>query len=228
MCSANLSTSPTPPPARSLTSPVRPSTPSPDLWRLITADRAEGREPEPTTIGEQQRLLRSAVVLGAQATAARSGKTATQTPRAVRPPARRRDDYLRFVADPRVPFDNNAAEQTIRMPKTTDQGLRLHAPPHRSRTLRRDSQLHRNRHPARRRLARRTHPSHHRQPLDPHHRLNPAPNSIPVYPRKSTYPVTKEILPDQPWDMGHKPQFELWKHQESSRRPGYHPRPVFG
>jgi hypothetical protein len=29
----------------------------------------------------------------------------------------RRDDYLRFVANPAVPFDNNPAEQTIRMPK---------------------------------------------------------------------------------------------------------------
>jgi transposase len=29
----------------------------------------------------------------------------------------RRDDYVRFVTDPAVPFDNNRAEQTIRMPK---------------------------------------------------------------------------------------------------------------
>jgi hypothetical protein len=26
-------------------------------------------------------------------------------------------DYPRFIANPAVPFDNNAAEQTIRMPK---------------------------------------------------------------------------------------------------------------
>lgn len=29
----------------------------------------------------------------------------------------RRDDYLRSVTDPAVPFDNNPGERTIRMPK---------------------------------------------------------------------------------------------------------------
>jgi transposase len=87
------------------------------LWRLVCATRAENHEPDPATLGEQQHQLRSAVVLGAQATAARSG-TLQRKHHALFVRLRdRRDDYLRFVADPRVPFDNNAAEQTIRMPK---------------------------------------------------------------------------------------------------------------
>ncbi|MFI6079123.1 IS66 family transposase [Actinoplanes sp. NPDC051343] len=87
------------------------------LWHLVTAARGEGREPDPVTIGEQQHLLRSAVVLGAQATAARSGKLQRKHRALFLRLQNRRDDYLRFVTDPQVPFDNNAAEQTIRMPK---------------------------------------------------------------------------------------------------------------
>ncbi|MBM0236141.1 IS66 family transposase [Micromonospora sp. ATA32] len=87
------------------------------LWRLVATARADSREPDPATIGEQQHLLRSAVVLGAQATAARSGKLQRKHHALFARLRDRRDDYLRFAADPRVPFDNNAAEQTIRMPK---------------------------------------------------------------------------------------------------------------
>jgi transposase len=87
------------------------------LSRLVAAARTDGGEPDPETIGEQQHLLRSAVVLGAQATAARSDKLQRKHHALFVRLRDRRDDYLRFVADPRVPFDNNAAEQTIRMPK---------------------------------------------------------------------------------------------------------------
>jgi transposase len=87
------------------------------LWRLVATARADSREPDPATIDEQQHLPRSAVVLGAQATAARLGKLQRKHHALFARLRDRRDDYLRFVADPRVPFDNNAAEQTIRMPK---------------------------------------------------------------------------------------------------------------
>jgi transposase len=87
------------------------------LWRLVSTARAERAEPDPAAIAEQAHLLRSAVVLGAQATAARVGPLQRKHHALFVRLRDRRDDYLRFVTDPAVPFDNNAAEQTIRMPK---------------------------------------------------------------------------------------------------------------
>jgi transposase len=87
------------------------------LHQLVTAARAAGGEPDPADTAEQAHLLRSAVVLAAQATAARVGKLQRKHHALFVRLQDRRDDYLRFVNDPRVPFDNNAAEQTIRMPK---------------------------------------------------------------------------------------------------------------
>lgn len=85
--------------------------------RLVTVARVEGAEPDPGDLAEQAHLLRSAVVLGAEVTAARAGKLQRKYHALFVRLRDRREDYLRFVADPRVPFDNNAAEQTIRMPK---------------------------------------------------------------------------------------------------------------
>jgi transposase len=87
------------------------------LNRLVAVARADGREPDPADLAEQAQLLRSAVVLGAEVTAARAGKLQRKYHALFVRLRDRRDDYLRFVADPRVPFDNNPAEQTIRMPK---------------------------------------------------------------------------------------------------------------
>ena len=72
---------------------------------------------DPHALREQQHLLRSAVVLGAEATAGRDGRLERKHHALFVRLRDRRDDYLRFVTDPSVPFDNNAAEQTIRMPK---------------------------------------------------------------------------------------------------------------
>jgi transposase len=87
------------------------------LHRLVSGARADGAEPDPATIGEQQHLLRSAVVLAAQATAGRANKLQRKHHALFVRLRDRRDDYLRFVTNPAVPFDNNPAEQTIRMPK---------------------------------------------------------------------------------------------------------------
>ena len=86
------------------------------LNRLTTA-RATGEAPDDADLDHHLHLLRSAVVLGANATAARTGKLQAKHHALFVRLRDRRDDYLRFVTDPRVPFDNNAAEQTIRMPK---------------------------------------------------------------------------------------------------------------
>lgn len=87
------------------------------LHRLVTAARAQGAEPDPADLAEQQHLLRSAVVLGAEATAARAGTLQRKYHALFVRLRDRREDYLRFVTNPAVPFDNNSAEQTIRMPK---------------------------------------------------------------------------------------------------------------
>ncbi len=61
--------------------------------------------------------LRTAVSDGITATAARSSKTEAKHHALFQRLHRRWDDYLRWVNDPALPFDNNAAERTIRMAK---------------------------------------------------------------------------------------------------------------
>ncbi|WP_225854607.1 IS66 family transposase [Micromonospora sp. ALFpr18c] len=87
------------------------------LWRLVCAARAEDREPDQRVIAEPLHLLRSAVILGAEATTARTTPLERKHHNLFLRLRERRADYLRSVTNPAVPFDNNAAEQTIRMPK---------------------------------------------------------------------------------------------------------------
>lgn len=87
------------------------------LNRLVNDARTHHNTADPAALREQQHLLRSAVVLGAEATAERDGKLQRKHHALFTRLRDRRDDYLRFVTDPAVPFDNNPAEQTIRMPK---------------------------------------------------------------------------------------------------------------
>jgi transposase len=61
--------------------------------------------------------FRSAVLIGARDTAARAGPLMKKHHALARRLRDRQDDYLRFTADPAVPFDNNAAEREIRMGK---------------------------------------------------------------------------------------------------------------
>ena len=87
------------------------------LNRLIADARATEQTPDPDKVGSYLHILRSAVVLGAQATTARASKLERKYHALFVRLRDRSDEYLRFVTDPTVPFDNNASERTIRMPK---------------------------------------------------------------------------------------------------------------
>lgn len=87
------------------------------LNRLIADAHATGQDPDMEKVAFYLHVLRSAVVFGVQATAARGSKLERKYHALFVRLRDRRDDYLRFVTDPAVPFDNNRAEQTIRMPK---------------------------------------------------------------------------------------------------------------
>jgi transposase len=59
----------------------------------------------------------SALLIGKRETAARAGPLMRKHHALAKRLLQREDDYLRFMRDPRVPFDNNAAEREIRMGK---------------------------------------------------------------------------------------------------------------
>jgi transposase len=84
---------------------------------LLDAARVEGRVPDATAIAAQQHLLRSALVLARTATKARATKLERKYHALFDRLLTRWDDYQRCVNDLAVPWDNNPAEQTIRMPK---------------------------------------------------------------------------------------------------------------
>ena len=87
------------------------------LNRLVGTAHTAGDAPDEADLARHLHVLRSAVVLGAQATTARASKLERKHHALFVRLRDRRDDYLRFVTNPAVPFDNNPAEQTIRMPK---------------------------------------------------------------------------------------------------------------
>lgn len=87
------------------------------LYQLSAAAHAAGNTADEAALARQQHLLRSAVVLGAHATATRASKLERKHHALFTRLRDRREDYLRFLTNPAIPFDNNPAEQTIRMPK---------------------------------------------------------------------------------------------------------------
>lgn len=95
-----------------------------DLVAETTAMATAHRSADPASLhaltvrkAEQTHLLRSALVLGKNATAGRATKLEAKYNTLFTRMITRWEDYQRFTYDPAVPFDNNPAEQTIRMPK---------------------------------------------------------------------------------------------------------------
>jgi transposase len=87
------------------------------LNRIVGAAHTASAAPDQADLAHHLHLLRSAVVLGAYATAERANKLQRKHHALFVRLRERRDHYPRFVTNPAVPFDNNPAEQTIRMPK---------------------------------------------------------------------------------------------------------------
>ena len=108
----------------------------------------------------------------------------------------READYLRFASELQIPFDNNPAEQVVRMSKLRIKGLRLHALDARSRDLLPDPLLSRHHRPPRQQLARRPYPGLQRHPWIPQNRINqPGTKAPPTKAITGTYLVTSELRP---------------------------------
>ena len=88
------------------------------MQALASEAIAQGRDAAgPAALAAQMHSYRSAVLLGARETAARSGKLMKKHHALARRLLDRQDDYLRFTADWRIPADNNGSERDIRMTK---------------------------------------------------------------------------------------------------------------
>jgi hypothetical protein len=73
--------------------------------------------PDADVLAAHRRLIVSAALVGASAESSPAGAVGRRHRALARRIRRRREDYLRFATDPRVPFDNNRAERDIRMAK---------------------------------------------------------------------------------------------------------------
>ena len=88
-----------------------------DALLALKAITDTGTLPDPDVLTAHRRLIVSAALVGAAADTAPPGAVGRRHRALARRIRRRLDDYLRFATDPRVPFDNNAAERDIRMAK---------------------------------------------------------------------------------------------------------------
>ena len=88
------------------------------MQKLVSEAISQGcAAADPAALAEWTRAYRSAALIGASQTAARSGKLMRKHNALARRLLDRQDDYLRFTQDRRVPADNNGSERDIRMIK---------------------------------------------------------------------------------------------------------------
>jgi transposase len=88
------------------------------MQELVREAVRQGRDAvDPAVLAAQIRLFRSAALIGASQTAARSGALMKKHNALARRLLDRQDDYLRFTTDLRAPPDNNGTERDIRMAK---------------------------------------------------------------------------------------------------------------
>jgi transposase len=88
------------------------------MQKLVSEAISQGCDAaDPAALAERTRACRSAALIGASQTAARSGKLMKKHNALARRLLDRQDDYLRFTRDWRVPPDNNGSERDIRMIK---------------------------------------------------------------------------------------------------------------
>ena len=80
------------------------------MQQLVSETIRHGRDVvDPAALAAQVRLFRSAALIGANQTAARSGTLMKKHNALARRLLDRQDDYLRFTADFRAPPDNNVS-----------------------------------------------------------------------------------------------------------------------
>jgi transposase len=88
------------------------------MQTLVSEAIAHGHDAaDPVALAAQTHSYRSAALIGASQTAARSGKLMKKHHALARRLLDRQDDYLRFTRDWRIPPDNNGCERDIRMAK---------------------------------------------------------------------------------------------------------------
>lgn len=85
------------------------------MKHLAAASPAALNHVDQVKMAQARHLNHSAVLIGQHQTAARAGSLMRKHHALARRLLAREVDYLRSTRDPRVPFDNNAAEREIRM-----------------------------------------------------------------------------------------------------------------